>query len=58
MKDEGLRPNFQSEIQPLMLDCPELPPYFFKAYETFVMLKSSVQSEEATDLKSVDVMRC
>jgi hypothetical protein len=29
-----------------------------KAYETYVMLKGSTQSEEVTDLKSVDVLRC
>ena len=38
--------------------CKEMTPYFYKAYETYVMLKSTVQSEEVTDLKSNDVMRC
>jgi hypothetical protein len=33
-------------------------PYFYRAYETYVMLKGSVQSEEIEDLKAVDVLRC
>jgi len=42
MKDEGLRPNFQKELQPFILDCKEMTPYFYKAYESHVMLKSTV----------------
>jgi len=41
MKDEGLRPNFQTEFQPLLIQCAEQAPYFVKAYETFILLKSS-----------------
>lgn len=58
MKDEGLRPNFQLDFQPMLLDVTKYPAYFLKAFETFVMLKGSTQSDEIADLKSVDVLRC
>jgi hypothetical protein len=70
MKCEGLRPNFQQDLQPLLLQLNGglankknesiARPYFLKAYEVFVMLKASGQShdEELTaDLKNTDVLR-
>jgi hypothetical protein len=42
----------------MLLDVTQFPAYFMKAYETFVMLKGSTQSDEIEDLKSVDVLRC
>lgn len=58
MKGEGLRSNFQAEIQPLLLECSSQTPYFYKAYETYLILKSSSESQEHTDLKNADVLRC
>lgn len=58
MKGEGLRSNFQADIQPLMLECSSQTPYFYKAYETYLILKSSSESQEHTDLKNTDVLRC
>jgi hypothetical protein len=57
MKDEGLRSNFQTEIQPLLIECKKQAPYFVKAYETFILLKSSSQSDDKADLKNIDVLR-
>jgi len=31
--------------------------YFVRAYETFILLKSSSQADENADLKNLDVLR-
>ncbi len=57
MKDEGLRSNFQTEFQPLLIQCNKQSSYFVRAYETFILLKSSSQSDDNADLKNIDVRR-
>jgi hypothetical protein len=58
LKEEGLRSNFQSELQPMIVECKSPTPYFLKAYEVYLMLRGTTQSEEFTDLKNTDVLRC
>ena len=58
MRENGMRTNFQLDIQPLLLDAEiQDDKYFYKAYETFVMLKASSQLDDQSDLKNVDVLR-
>ena len=57
MKDEGLRSNFQTEFQSLLIQCEHQSPYFVRAYETFILLKSSSQLDDDADLKNLDVLR-
>ena len=58
MKDNGCRLNFQLDIQPLLINTKLADDkYFFKAYETFVMLSSSAEVDEKSDLKNIDIMR-
>ena len=41
----------------MLIQCETQSPYFVRAYETFILLKSSSQSDEDADLKNLDVLR-
>ena len=59
MKDQGLKPNFQDSIQPQLLEKSVLwegeQKYFYKSYELMMMLNSSSQVDESSDLRNVDI---
>ena len=68
MKDSGLRPNFQDKLQPFIIEShlvntgdakiqERLEKYFYKAQELLVIMESSSQVDENSDLKNVDVIR-
>lgn len=68
MKDEGLKPNFQDKLQPLIVESrlvytsdtvlqTRLEKYFYKARELLLITESSSQVEENSDIRNVDVIR-
>jgi chaperonin cofactor prefoldin len=68
MKDQGLKPNFQDRLQPLIIKSrlvnlqeealqSRLESYFYKAQELLIITEASSQVEENSDLKNVDVIR-
>ena len=65
MKVQGLRTSastaldrdIQQKIIDNKMDTEGLGKYFYKAYETYSMLRSASQVDEQSDLKNMDVMR-
>jgi len=68
MKEEGLKPNYQDKLQPLIIASrlvhtgdavlqPRLEKYFYKSRELLLITESSSQVDENSDLKNVDVIR-
>jgi len=68
MKDEGLKPNFQDKLQPLIIHSKlvtidddhlqgRLKKYFYKAQELLLIMEASSQVDENSDLRNVDIIR-
>lgn len=68
MKDSGLKPNFQDKLQPFIIKShlfntgdptiqARLQKYFYKAQELLIIMESSSQVDENSDLKNADVIR-
>ena len=65
MKVQGLRTSastaldrdIQQKIIDNKMDTEGLGKYFYKAYETYSMLRSASQVDDQSDLKNMDVMR-
>lgn len=68
MKDQGLKPNFQDKLQPLIIASKlvestnpalssRLAKYFYKARELLVITEQSSQVDENSHLKNVDIIR-